>query len=101
MLHSLFGVPTANETTRQRSLDHAVALRQEIGHESTFVGFGRLPTNKFTAWRVFKMGSESERRQMKVCVHYIDSSPCEARVNLGFKSSLFFRTWSLGCFLCH
>ena len=42
MLRSLFGVPTADETsTRQRSLGHAVALRQEIGHESTFVGFGR------------------------------------------------------------
>merc|ERR1719253_923294 len=50
--------------------------------------------NKFTAWRVYKMGSDMEKSQMKACVPHIDHSPSDAKVNLGFKSSLFVKTWS-------
>ena len=52
-----------------------------------------LVDNKFTAWRVFTMGTESEMMQMKVCAPHIDNSLCDAKVNLGFKWSLFLRTW--------
>jgi len=54
-------------------------------------------SNKFTAHCVYNLGTAAEQRQMKTRIPQIDFCPLEARVNLGFKASLFWETWaSLG-----
>ena len=54
--------------------------------------------NKFMVSRILQMASQSERKTIKACVRgVVDHCLCEAKLNLGFKSSLLTRTWaSLG-----
>lgn len=67
------------------------------GDGNSFTGLQKLwQNNKFTARRIFEMScwSSDAQQNMKAAVKDIDQLQCEAKVNYGFTSSLFFRSWS-------